>query len=264
MKKLTLTERFERIELQTEGLSTRQGTKVPVVILADTSGSMNNVNKNGKRKIDSLNEGLVEYFKNMLEDGTVQDHIDIAIIEFGYNEVELAVDFEHLKKQKVPVFRAGGGTPMCAAVTLGLDILEAQLEIYQSSGIPFHPPHLITMTDGIPSQSGKYDENNVAINLTQTDEEFIRTKEIFDKFKKDYNLVAISVGIGDDIGTPEFLEAFASKPSNVLKLDDHNIVEFFKLVSRSTAILSRSFPSVENAMDFDKVDSKGIVRLFNS
>lgn len=264
MKKLTLTERFERIEAQTEGLYERQGTKVPVVILADTSGSMNEVSKNGKRKIDSLNEGLVEYFKNMLDDSTVQDHIDIAIIEFGYNEVDLSVDFAHLKKQQVPVFRAGKGTPMCAAITLGLDILESQLEIYQSSGIPFHPPHLIIMTDGVPSQSGKYDENNVAINLSSTDEEFIRTKAIFEKFKEECNLVSISVGIGEEVKTPFFLEAFASKPSNVLKLDDTNIVEFFKLLSRSTAILSRSFPSVENAMEFEKVDSKGIVQAFNS
>ena len=264
MKKLTLTERFERIESQTAGLYERQGTKVHVVILADTSGSMKETNKNGKRKIDSLNEGLVEYFKNMLEDSTVQDHIDIAIIEFGYNEVNLSVDFAHLKQQQVPVFKAGGGTPMCEAITLGLDILESQLEIYQSTGIPFHPPHLIIMTDGIPSQSGKYDANNVAINLQPTDEEFIRTKELFDKFQTECNLVSISVGIGDDIETPFFLESFASKPSNVLKLDDHNIVEFFKLLSRSTSILSRSFPSVENAMEFEKVDSKGIVRAFNS
>jgi len=264
MKKLTLTEKFERLETQTNGLYNRQGTKVPVVILADTSGSMNDENQNGKRKIDNLNEGIVEYFKNMLDDSSIQDHIDIAIIEFGYNEVELSVDFAHLKDQRVPVFKAGGGTPMCEAITLGLDILEMQLEIYQSTGIPFHPPHLIIMTDGMPSQSGKYDANNVAIPLEKTDQEFIRTKEVFDTFKEDYNLVSITVGIGDKIHTPYFLEQFASKPTNVLKLDDHNIVEFFKLLSRSTSILSRSLPSVGNVMEFEKVDSKGIVKAFNS
>lgn len=264
MKKLSLTEKFERLETQKEGLNNRKGIKLPVVILADTSGSMNDVNTNGKTRIDSLNEGIEVYFQQMLEDSDVQDHIDIAIISFGINDAELVVDFAHIKEQRVPVFKAAGGSPMCDAIYLALEIIETQLGVYQDSGIPFHPPHLIMMTDGIPTLTGKWDENGVAIELKQSDEEYIETHKHFQRFMNQHALVSITVGIGERVYNPYFLEKFASTPSNVLKLDDHNIVEFFKLLSRSTSILSRSVPTADLSMDFDKVDSKGIVKVFNS
>lgn len=264
MKKLSLTEKFERLEEQRKNIAPRGGTKVPVVILADTSGSMNALNSNGKPNIESLNEGIEIYFQQMLDDSTVQDHIDIAIISFGDNEVQLAVDFAHIKNQSIPVFKASGGTPMCEAITLGLEILETQLGVYQDSGIPFHPPHLIIMTDGMPSQSGVYDVTNTAVPLGKTDSEFLNTKEVFNAFLKEYNLISITVAIGEEIHDPFFLEQFASKPTNVLKLDVVNIVEFFKLLSRSTSILSRSLPSADSGMEFEKVDSKGIVQVFNT
>ena len=254
MVKMSLTEKYERIVEQGEKIKKRRGTKLPVVILVDTSGSMQENNN-----IHKLNEGLDIYFKQMLDDATVQDHIDIAIISFGYNEVQLAVDFAHIHEQRLPIFSAGGGTPMCEAIALGLSILEIQLGVYQDEGVSFHPPHLIIMTDGMPSQSGVYDSSNRAIELKSNDDEFIRTHELFQAFMKNYNLVSITVGVGEKIPNPFFLQKFASKPSNVLKLDEANIVEFFELLSKSTSVLSRSVPSSSNSMEFEKVDSKGVI-----
>ncbi|WP_282141004.1 MULTISPECIES: vWA domain-containing protein [Cytobacillus] len=259
MAKMSLAEKYERSIKQGKSIEKRRGTKVPVVILVDTSGSMednNNINK--------LNEGLDVYFKQMLADSTVQDHIDIAIISFGYNEVQLAVDFAHIKEQRLPVFSAGGGTPMCEAITLGMDILEDQLSVYQEKGVPFHPPHMIIMTDGMPSLSGVYDSQNRAIELKENDDEFIRTHAAFRNFMDKYGLVSITIGVGEGIRNPFFLQQFASKPGNVLKLDDTNIVEFFKLLSKSTSVLSRSVPSASNSMEFEKADSRGVVSEWKS
>lgn len=259
MGKMSLTEKYERTKDQSEKIKKRRGTKLPVVILVDTSGSMQE-NDN----IHKLNEGLDIYFKQMLEDPTVQDHIDIAIISFGYNEVQLAVDFAHIREQRLPIFSAGGGTPMCEAIALGLDILEIQLGVYQDEGVSFHPPHLIIMTDGMPSQSGVYDSQKRAIELKPADEEFIRTHKLFQDFMKKYKLVSITVGVGDGISNPFYLQQFASKPSNVLKLDEANIVEFFELLSKSTSVLSRSVPNSNNSMEFEKVDSRGVVSEWKS
>lgn len=250
----SLAEKYENRLLQEGRIEKSRGAKVPVVILVDTSGSMNENNN-----INKLNEGLDVYFKQMKADPTVQDHIDIAIISFGYNEVQLAVNFAHIKDQRLPIFTAGGGTPMCEAITLGLDILEDQIEVYNDKGVPFHPPHMIIMTDGMPSLSGVYDSQNRAIELKPTDDEFIRTHATFSRFMDNYNLVSITIGVGERIPNPFFLQKFASKPENVLKLDERNIVEFFKLLSKSTSVLSRSVPSSSNSLDFEKADSRGVV-----
>jgi len=249
-----LIEKFERLQAMKTSLESRRGTKLPICILVDTSGSMNEHDNIGK-----LNEGLATYFEQMLADSTAVDHIEIAIISFGHNDVSLDVDFEDIRKQKLPVFTAGSATPMCGAIMMGLDLLEERMNMYQKVGITSHPPHMIIMTDGMPSITGVV-ENGYAVHLPKDHPEFLNTLSKFNYYKDNYNLVSITVAVGDGVQDPFFLQKFASKPTNVLKMDDTNIVEFFKLLSKSTSVLSRSVPNPNNSIEFEKTDD--IIKAF--
>ncbi|MEK3935678.1 hypothetical protein MKY41_10175 [Sporosarcina sp. FSL W7-1349] len=254
-----LMKTIERIKKKSESLSSRKGTKLPICILVDTSSSMN-TNEN----ITRLNEGLTIYRQQLLEDPKTCDHIEVAIVEFGNGGTRLAVDFEDLREQRFPVFSAAGITPLCEAIKKGISALEEQMGIYSSQGIVSHPPHLIIMTDGEPTLSNRVDEDGYGIPLQKTDKEFLDTLEKFNEFKAEQGLVSISIGVGDGIQNSFFLEQFASVPQNVLKMaDQDNIVEFFKLLSRSTSVLTRAIPNPESRLDLVNDDSKGVVSPWN-
>lgn len=246
--------KLEKINMKKKGLQNRLGAKLPLCILVDTSGSMKKNNN-----IDKLNEGLNIYRQQMLLDKVACDHIEIALISFGNGGTNLAVDFEDIKDQKFPVFTADEGTPMCEAINLGLDTLEEQMKIYAEEGISNHPPHLIIMTDGYPTASGQYDSEGYAIPLEKDSLELKRTLVKFEKFKAEYNLV--SIGVGVELDDRYYLDLFASSPENVLKMgDEENIVEFFKLLSKSSSVLSRAVPNPNNKIELKKQDDQGLFK----
>ncbi|MFS0576648.1 hypothetical protein AB1K83_13500 [Sporosarcina sp. 179-K 3D1 HS] len=254
-----LMKTIERIKKKNESLAARKGTKLPICILVDTSASMKD-NDN----ITRLNEGLSIYREEMLKDPKTCDHIEVAIVEFGNRGTRLAVDFEDLREQRFPVFTAAGITPLCDAIEKGISALEEQLGIYSSQGIYFHPPHMIIMTDGEPTLSNQVDEEGYGIYLRSTDQEFKDTLKRFNKFKAEQGLVSITIGVGEGITDSFFLEQFASSPGNVLKMaDQDNIVEFFKLLSRSTSVLTRAVPNPESRLDLVNDDSRGVVSPWN-
>ena len=256
---MSLMAKLERMNEKGVNLQNRRGAKLPVCILVDTSHSMNY-----DEKIVRLNEGLSIYRQQLLEDGTTRDHIEIAIVEFGKNDVHLAMDFDYLVDQSFPVFTAGGVTPLCSAVQVGLDALEEQLDVYAEQGIISHPPHLIIMTDGEPTSETQYekqaDGTYTGVELKASEPEFIEALERFKQFKDTHGLVSISIGIGNDIKNAYFLEQFATTPTNVLRMNDQrNIVELFKLLSRTTSILTRGVPNPERKLDLISQDNLGIV-----
>lgn len=254
-----LMKSIERIKKKNESLASRKGTKLPICILVDTSSSMKE-NDN----ITRLNEGLTIYRQQLLDDPKTCDHIEIAIVEFGNRGTRLAVDFEDLREQRFPVFSAAGITPLCEAIEKGIAALTEQLNIYSSQGIVSHPPHMIIMTDGEPTLSNQVDEEGYGIYLQLSDQEFKDTLAKFSKFKAEQGLVSIAIGVGDGITDSFFLEQFASSPENVLKMaDQDNIVEFFKLLSRSTSVLTRAVPNPESKLDLVNDDSKGVVSPWN-
>ncbi|MCP8970629.1 vWA domain-containing protein [Ectobacillus ponti] len=256
---MSLMQKLERIQKKKTNLRDRLGAKLPICILVDTSSSMN-----AHDNITRLNEGLGIYRQQLLDDPKTCDHIEIAIVEFGNGDTRLAVDFADLREQHFPVFYADGITPLCEAIEKGIEALDEQLSIYSSEGIICHPPHMIIMTDGDPTLSDRVDEEGYGIPLQNTDQEFLDTFKKFNRFKEDKGLVSITISIGDNIENSFFLEQFASSPENVLKMaDKENIVEFFKLLSRSTSVLTRGVPNPGNKLDLVSDDSKGVVSPWN-
>jgi len=241
----SLIERLQRKKAKSVSLENRRGHKLPFCLLVDTSGSMEHNDNIGK-----LNSGIRSFFNELLADSAVRDHIEVSIVSFGKDGIRVELDFDDIANQQVPTFKQGGSTPLCPAVMTAIDLLEDQIDLYNTKGIISHPPVLVIMTDGEPTTL-EYDANGVPIRLTPEMDDFKKAKAKFDRFKSLTKMTSYSIGVGDEIENPFFLEQFAGSPDHVRKLDDANIVAFFQMLSRSASVLSKSVPKQGGSLEVE-------------
>ena len=174
----SLLERMNRKDMREKAMENRRSKKIPFTILVDTSGTMQHNDNIGK-----VNRGLRSFYDVMREDSKLCDALDISIVTFGKDGVQLAVDFDDIRNQHLPTFEAAHNTPLCEALTLAIDNIEDQIDVYQSLGIGSTQPIMLIMTDGEPSQLD-YSPEGDPIKLQKTDLEFIEVKKKFDYFAK--------------------------------------------------------------------------------
>lgn len=121
---------------------------LPVIILADTSGSMHG------EKIDSLNRAMSEMIESFTQNDSVQAEINVAIISFG-GSAKLVQDLTPVDEITIPIFTAGGGTPLGGAIRLATDLIEDRERLPKNA----YRPVIVLLTDGIPT-----DDANSAIS----------------------------------------------------------------------------------------------------
>lgn len=117
----------------------------PTVLLLDTSGSMADA-----RKIDDLNEGLITFQKEVLEDDLARKRLDFAIVTFGAGVHYLHV-FSPIEQFYPPVLTPGGQTPMAEGIETALNLVEERKQQYRAQGIDHFRPWVILITDGEPT-----------------------------------------------------------------------------------------------------------------
>lgn len=122
--------------------------RCPVVLLLDTSGSM------AGNLIQELNRGIVAFHTDVIKDAQASMSVDVAIITFG--PVTLVQDFIGIEHFMPPELKAGGLTPMGAAIEYGLDILEQRKAQYKNNGIRYYRPWVFLITDGTPTDNWAY------------------------------------------------------------------------------------------------------------
>ncbi|MFE3890660.1 hypothetical protein ACFX4Y_13580 [Priestia sp. YIM B13446] len=247
-KSVDFLERLHRKRMKSIGIDNRKGNKLPLTILVDTSGTMSYNNN-----IDKLNKGLQDFHQALLSDEKVCDHVDVSVISFGKGGVNLEVDFDDIRKQTFPVFEAGDNTPLCPAINLAIDNIEDQIDIYQDKSIVSHPPVMVIMTDGEPSTMD-YDKEGYPIPLTKKHKEYIQAKSKFDRFVNITNMNVYTIAMGDHIKDTYFLERFSTGRANVKKLEDTNILEFFKVLSQSVTALTKSVPNQKSMLHMEEVN----------
>lgn len=155
---MTTTSAHELLEL-TEFVDNPE-PRCPVVLLLDTSGSMNGT------PIEELNRGLRAFEKALKDDHLASLRVEVAILTFG-GEVSLldvsgdgtdpadAGDaFVTVDRFEPPVLRARGSTPMGRAVREGLDLIRQRKAIYKQNGIDYYRPWLFLLSDGHPTDGG--------------------------------------------------------------------------------------------------------------
>ncbi len=117
--------------------------RCPCVLVLDTSGSMSG------DPIRQLNEGMQAFRDELLQDELAARRVEVAVVTFG--PVRIAAPFSTPDLFFPPKLNAGGDTPMGAAVTHALAMIEDQKALYRANGIAYFRPWVFLITDGAPT-----------------------------------------------------------------------------------------------------------------
>ena len=216
---------------------------MPVIILADVSGSMT---KQGKIAI--LNRAIAAMIQEFNNDNFALADIHVAVISFGKNGAVLHIPLTPASKIQWEDMKAEGTTPMAAAFELVNQLVEDRDTIPSRS----YYPNLILVSDGVPTDDkGKASKNwQESLNKLLTSDRASKA-------------VRFAMGIGEDIDR-DVLNAFVANQSTqipVFAADETNIQRFFRWVTFSVATRSRSADPSQlqqlvdpNSPDLDDID----------
>jgi uncharacterized protein YegL len=131
-----------------DDLATNRQERCPVVLALDVSSSMADENR-----IGLLNEALIQFKQELVEDVLASLRVELAIITFGDSAV-LLQDFVIAKDFQPPTLQASGMTAMGQAADLALKTIEARKAAYRSSDTRYYRPWIWLMSDGGPNDAG--------------------------------------------------------------------------------------------------------------
>jgi uncharacterized protein YegL len=187
----------------------QEARKLPIIVLADTSGSMQ-----AHGKITALNEALNEMLLSFGRQDSLGAEIQVGIITFGgevkcHTKPKAADQFE---PQCLDPLVADGGTPFGKAIRMVKEIVENKEAIPSNS----YRPMIVAMSDGIPTDAWE-----PAMDEFMSSERASKTTR-----------VAMAIGPDADV---QMLERFVNDPAiPVVKAKDaRDILKFFKCVTVS-------------------------------
>jgi uncharacterized protein YegL len=200
---------------QLKEFTTTAARPLPIIILADTSGSMGS-----EGKMDNLNQAIREMLDTFADTDDLRAEIHVAIITFG-GTVGIHTDFMPASEAKSQWhdMSANGGTPMGAAMELAAKVIEDKNVI---TGRAYRPTVLL-VSDGQPTDSWE-------TGLDQLTKQGRAQKA---------DRMALAIGADADVG---MLQSFLGSSENkVFKVNDaRRIKDFFRFVTMSVTARTRS------------------------
>lgn len=204
---------------------------LPVIILADTSGSMS-----VDGKISALNEAIQNMVSTFRQESARQAEIQVGLITFGGDKAEMHLPLAKASEiEAMQPLDAIGRTPMGHAFELATELLEDK-ELITSRD---YRPVLILLSDGIPTDSW------------QAGLERLTTSERGQKASR----FAMAIGSEANI---DVLDAFNNDlEAPVFKANEaRDIHRFFRAVTMSVTARSQSRTPNELApINFDELDN---------
>ena len=203
---------------------------LPVIILADVSGSMTQDNN-----IGALNAALKDFLNTLSQESRLNAEIQVSIITFGGLKAEVHVPLTPAWQiNQTNDLVASGGTPMGGAFELAVEMIENK-DIIPSRA---YKPTIVLISDGIPTDNWEAS---------------------FDKLKNSdraqkASRMAMAIGTGAD---KNMLKAFVNDLEASEVFEAHNAKEihrFFRAVSMSVSSRSQSnTPNQLPTVDFSKL-----------
>ena len=200
---------------------TNPATRVPCVLLLDTSGSMQG------QRIAELNRALQQFAADLSGDTQLQMSLDISIVTFG--PIQQRGDFVAGSAFSPPTLVADGpSTPMAGAVLFALQKLQERKDFYKTKRVTYHQPWLVMITDGEPT------DRHAIPDAAQRIHDLESAKK----------LVFIAAGIEDaDMGTLQTLSVRTVVPAKA-----SNLVKLFEWLGQSLSVKSSSRPGDQVAL----------------
>lgn len=203
---------------------------LPVIILADVSGSMTQDNN-----IGALNAALKDFLSTLSKESRLNAEIQVSIITFGGSKAEVHVPLTPAWQiNQTDDLVASGGTPMGGAFELALEMIENK-EIIPSRA---YKPTIVLISDGIPTDNWESSFNKLKNS---------------DRAQK-ASRMAMAIGAGAD---KHMLKAFVNDLEATEVFEAHNAKEihrFFRVVSMSVSSRSQSnTPNQLPAVDFSQL-----------
>lgn len=186
---------------------------MPVIVLADTSGSMG---ENGK--IEALNQALKEMIKTFATESRFRAEIQVCIITFSGKsaKIHLPLTPAHLIKD-LEFIEAAGATPMGQA----FDVVRALLEDKELIPSRAYRPALILVSDGLPTDD--WEQQFAAIQSSERAQKATR----------------FAMAIGDDSDEVMLGKFTNDREAPLFKAhESRDILRFFRAVTMS--VTSRS------------------------
>lgn len=136
--------------------------RCPCVLLLDTSGSMQG------RPIAELNEGLAQFKRELLTDEMATKRVEVAVVGFG--PVQVLSTFATPDIFTPPTLVANGDTPMGAAISQAISMVEQRKRECRLAGVNYYRPWIFLITDGAPTDA--WQEASASLQQGQRERKF--------------------------------------------------------------------------------------------
>ena len=190
---------------------------LPVVLLLDTSSSMNAGGE--QSKITELDSAVRDMIKDFANEEQLETEIQVSVITFGYNGVQLALPYTNASKVEMKKLEAQGNTPMGMALRMAKDMIEDK----ETTPSRAYRPLVILCSDGAPNDDWEDPMDN------------------FIKDGRSSKCDRMAMAIGSD-ANETVLKRFIEGTENPLfyAKDASSMHKFFKFVTMSVATRSHS------------------------
>lgn len=247
--------------LRQRALIENPDARVPICLVLDASYSMSGIvsgdridtgrtetkdgttwriveGENLKTRMDELNAGLEQFFRELLDDPSARRAAEISIVAFA-GDAEIIRDFEPLSESHLSTrleVTSQAETSLGKGVELALDLLDQRKEEYRTAGVDYYQPWLVVITDGQPTD----DSHN---RIAQKIRTLVESRKL--------TIFPIAVGGLSDLSQL----AVISPGRPPLKLKGAKFRELFQWLSKSVARVSSSIPGEHVPLDKDGLDA---------